>query len=144
MGEERDGPFAWKLILALAPIGFVFAGLTIAGLIPGVQATQRTALGLLAVVGLVAGLRAPGRAFRHGLVAGFVVGLAAIWTQALFLDTYFVNNPGYAEIEIPFGLSPRLATFILGPINAVLAGLIAGVVAWGGRKLIGVRFGRGS
>lgn len=139
MSRQYNSAFAWKLVLALAPIGLVFAALTIAGSIPGVQATQRTALGLLAIVGVIAGLRAPGRPFLHGLVAGFIVGLAAIWTQAMFLDTYFANNPGYADIEIPFGLSPRLATFLLGPINAFIAGVIAGLVALLSRKVVGSR-----
>lgn len=123
-------PFAWKLVLSLLPLGLLFAALTILGSLPGVRATQWTALVLLATVGLIVALRAPARPFRHGLVAGFFVGLVAIELQALFLGTYLANNPDYGDVEIPFGLPPRLATALLGPINAVFAGLVAGVVAW--------------
>lgn len=130
LSDPTDRPFLWKLVLALAPIGLVFAALTITGSIPGLRATQWTILLLLTLVGLVIALRAPGRPFRQGLVAGFLVGLVAVETQALFLGTYFANNPEYADVEIPFGLPPRLATALLGPLNAALAGLIAGVVAW--------------
>ena len=129
MSERIESPLAWKLIVGLAPIGLIFAALTITGSLPGASATRWTALGLLAVVGLTIGLRAPGRSFRHGLVGGFLVALVAIETQALFLGTYFANNPEYMDIEMPFGLAPRLATALLGPLNAILAGLVVGLIA---------------
>ncbi len=122
--------FHWKLVAALAPLGLVFAALTITGSIHGVNATRWVALGLLAIAGVAVALRAPGRPLRHGFAAGFFAGLVAVETQAVFLGTYFANNPQYADLEMPFGLSPRLAVFILGPINALLAGLIAAAVGW--------------
>ncbi len=140
MSRRSRDPFGWKLVLAVGlPVGLLFAALTIAGALPGVAATQWTALGLLAAVGGAAGWRAPGRPFRHGLAAGFVAGLAAIWTQALCLDAYFANNPAYADVEMPFGLTPRTATFVLGPLNALLAGLVAGLVAWLAGRAAGER-----
>lgn len=142
MSEGYEGRFAWRLVAALVPVGLVFAALTITGSITGVQPTKWLALGLLTIVGAVIGLRAPGRVFRHGLAAGFLAGLAAVWTQALFLHTYFANNPENASVEIPFGLTPRLATLVLGPINALLAGLVAGLLAWLTRT-VSRRFGIG-
>lgn len=128
--------FSWKLVFVLAPIGLVFAALTILGLLPGVKSTQWTALALLAVVGVIVARRAPTRPFLHGLAAGFVVALVAVEVQALFLDIYFANNPQYADLEIPFGLPPRLATAVLGPVNAVFAGVISGIVAWLGSMVM--------
>lgn len=144
VSNETRSRFDWKLVLTLAALGLVYAALTIAGALPGVRATQWTALGLLGIIGGVAGRRAPTRPGRHGLVAGFAAGLVAIWTQALLLDTYFANNPGYADIEIPFGLPPRLATFLLGPLNAILAGLIAGFVALLSSRALGTRLEDGA
>lgn len=140
MNEGRGRPFAWKLVWLLAPIGLLYAALTISGALPTVEVTRWTALAMLVTVGIVAGLRAPERPWRHGLVAGLMVALAAIWTQGAFLDTYFANNPSSAEVEIPFGWSARLATFVLGPLNAVVAALISGGVAWVARKAVGARF----
>jgi len=59
-----------------------------------------------------------------------LAALAAIELQALFLPIYFANNPGYAEIEIPFGLSARVATAVLGPLNALIAGTITAIITW--------------
>ncbi len=122
--------FSWRLAAGGALVGLVFAALTITGSIPGQNATQWVALGMLTLVGVVTALVAPNRPFLHGLAAGFLTGLVAVETQALFLGTYFANNPQYADVEIPFGWPPRLATAVLGPLNAILAGVITGVLAW--------------
>ena len=122
--------FNWRLVLGLASLGLVFAVLTISGTLPGQDATMWAALGMLVIIGIVIALRAPARPLLHGFAAGFLAGLVAVETQALFLTTYFANNPQYAEIEIPFGWPPRLATAVLGPLNAALAGVITGVLAW--------------
>ncbi|MFQ5528158.1 MAG: hypothetical protein ACE5GX_18125 [Thermoanaerobaculia bacterium] len=131
MQENTGSGLDWKLVLAVTPLGLVFAALTITGTLDGVRATQWTALGLLAVVGGIIGLRAPRRPFRHGLAAGFLAALVAIEAQALFLPIYFANNPQWADLEMPFGWSPRLATAVLGPLNTILPAVIVGALAWG-------------
>lgn len=120
----------WKLVAAVTPLGVVFAALTITGSVHGVRATQWTALGLLAVGGGIVGMFAASRPLVHGLLAGFLTGLVAVETQALFMTTYLANNPQVADVEMPFGWSPRLVTAVLGPLNAIVAALIVGALAW--------------
>lgn len=125
----RAQTIRWELILTVLPVGVVFAVATIFGWIHGLE--RGVALGLLLVCAVaVARGKAP-RPFVHGFVAGFLVAEIAILLQALFLETYFRHNPGYREIAIPLGLDARLATFILSPVNALLAGLIVGALVWG-------------
>jgi len=121
---------SWPLLLASASSGFVFAVLSIAGLLPDVASTQRVALALLGTIGVAVGLKAPDRPLLHGLAGGFLAGLVAVELQALFLTTYFANNPEFADIEMPFGWPPRVVTAVLGPLNAVLAAVVSGLVAW--------------
>jgi len=137
--SEESRRFSWTPVLSTAPLGLVFAALTITGSIRGVEATKWVALSLLTIVGVIVALRCPRCPFRHGLAAGFLAGLAAIWTQALFIATYFANNPGYAGLEMPVGLTARQATFLLGPLNALLAGLVVGTLAWFIRKILSKR-----
>jgi len=76
----------------------------------------------------------------HGFVAGFFSGIFALATQMIFADTYFVNNPEYLEVDLPFGLSPIAYTLIFSPIGGLLAGTISAVsaliVSWGLKKTI--------
>ena len=145
MKDDKVGArFDWKLVFAVTPLGLAFAALTITGALKGVKATQGTALALLVVTAAIVALRASGRPFGHGFAAGFLAALVAIETQALFLPLYFANNPQWADLEMPFGWSPRLATAVLGPLNAVLAGLLAGALAWGFAAARGSRSGPGA
>ena len=139
MSGRISNRFDWQLVLALAPLGLLFAALTITRTIHGLGVTQWVALGLLTIGALTVAWRVPERPFRQGLVAGFLMSLVAIETQGIFIGTYLANNPEYAGLEMPLGLSPRLATMILGPINAVLAGLISGALAWLLWKALGGR-----
>ena len=125
----------WRVILALTPLGLLFAVLTITGWIHGLE--RQFWLGVVALAAVVVSIRVSSRTVLHGLVAGFLLALVAIELQALFLPTYFSNNPGYADIEIPFGLSARFATVVLGPINAVLAGVVCAILTWLFSKLAG-------
>jgi len=119
----------WKLILAVLPAGVLFAAATIFGWIHGYE--RSVAPVLLLIAAFVVAWHVRDRPFAHGFLAGFLIAEAAILLQALFLETYFANNPDYRAIEIPFGLAARTATFLLSPINAILAGLLVGVVVWG-------------
>ena len=124
----------WSLILKLSLVGVLFAALTIAGWIHGWE--SRIAPGLLLLLAAIVALRVDARPTRHGFVAGFLAAFVAIELQALFLPIYFSNNPGYDQIEIPFGWPARLATAVLGPINALLAGVVCAALTWILSKLV--------
>ena len=88
------------------------------------------ALALLATMAFIVVVRRLHRPVLHGFWAGFLAGLVAIELQAAFLPIYFSNNPGYSDIEIPFGLPARLATALLAPLPAFVAGLATAGTAW--------------
>lgn len=127
----------WKIILAVLPAGALFAVATILGWIHGYERGIALALLLIAAIALARGV--PERPFTHGFLGGFLAAELAVLLQALFLEIYFDNNPEYRAIEIPFGLEARTATFLLSPLNAVVAGLIVGALVWGLRRTMSRR-----
>lgn len=118
----------WPIIWILALSGFVYAALTIFAIISSYEGLVI----LIAIAGTakVVAYFAPEAPLRNGSVAGFFAALAAIWTQAMFLELYFENNPTYRDIGIPFGLDAQFATFVLGPINAVIYAVLVAIAAW--------------
>ena len=124
----------WNRILAVLPAGVLFAVSTIFGWIHGFERGVAFALLLISALALASGVRQ--RPFTHGFLGGFLIAELAVLLQALFLETYFENNPEYRAIEIPFGLEARTATFLLSPINAILAGLIVGALVWVLRRTV--------
>ena len=120
---------SWGFALLLSVIaGIAFAGMTISGWIHGWEA--RVALAIFLALGVLVVRQSPHRPVPHGFVIGFLSALIAIELQAAFLPIYFANNPGYALIEIPFGLPARLATAIFAPIHAALGGLLTAGIVW--------------
>lgn len=127
--EKTDKRLAWGFILGLSGIvGSVFAGLTITGWIHGWEG--RVALIMFVVVALLVSHSAPYRPALHGFAVGFLTVFLAVELQAAFLPIYFANNPDYALIEIPFGLSARLATAIFAPVHATIGGLLTAGFVW--------------
>ncbi|MEM8815873.1 MAG: hypothetical protein AAGE85_08600 [Pseudomonadota bacterium] len=118
----------WGRVLILAVAGPVYGGLTILGWIHGIE--HWVALILIGGVGKAAALLAPSAPIRHAFAAGFLTAVAALLTQALFVPLYFENNPGYASIEVPFGLSARAYTLGFAPLGGLAAGLLAMAAAW--------------
>ena len=127
--DHASRPLAWGFVLLVSGIaGFIFADLTISGLIHGWEG--RVAIGILVVAGFVVAYRGMHRSVLHGFGVGFLSGLFAVELQAAFLPTYFANNPEYALVERPFGMPARLATAVFAPINATLAGLMTAGIVW--------------
>ena len=124
-----DRHIRWGLIVAVLPVGALFAVATIFGWIHGHE--RGVSLGLLLLCSVVLALSVAERPFAHGFLGGFATAEVAMLLQAIFLETYFSNNPEYRAIEIPFGLDARLATFVLSPLNATVAGLLVGALTWG-------------
>ena len=117
----------WSLVGSLALVGPLFGGLTIFAIIQGWEPI--VAAILLLGIGMACALLIRRHPVRNALVAGFLAGLLAIWTQVAFLDAYFAANPAYRQIEIPFGLAPRSWTVLFAPLGAVAAALVAAIGA---------------
>ncbi len=109
------------IIWASAFGGGVYAALTIFAVIHGFE---YHVMGLLLTAVLLLVLRCASESpFRNAFAGGFTTILTAVWGQALFLPLYFRNNPGYANFEVPWGLSARYFTFLTAPLGAVVIGL---------------------
>lgn len=107
--------------------GGVYAALTIFAVIHGIEYYVMGAF-LTAVLLLV--LRCTiGSPFMNAFAGGFASILTAVWGQALFLPLYFRNNPGYANFEVPWGLSARNFTFLTAPFGAAVVGLVLALLA---------------
>jgi len=128
----------WRLVLLLAMSGVLFGVLTVLACINGHE--DIVALLFLLGVGKFTAFFERAQPVWHGFVAGFFSGIFALATQMIFADTYFVNNPEYLEVDLPFGLSPIAYTLIFSPIGGLLAGTISAVsaliVSWGLKKTI--------
>lgn len=127
--NPKPAPIAWAFVLLFSGvIGVLFAILTIFGWIHGWEG--HTALTILLVIGVIVFRQDLHRPVFHGFIVGFLSGLFAVELQAAFLPMYFTNNPEYAAIEIPFGLSARLATAIFAPIHGIIAGSLTAGIVW--------------
>ncbi len=118
----------WRLIMLLALNGFAFAALTIFAVISGIE--HWVMLIMLAGIAVAAATRAPEAPLINAFFAGFFALLCAVWTQAVFLQTYFENNPVYRSIDIPFGLDPQLYILLIAPVGACVSGLFTQLIAW--------------
>jgi hypothetical protein len=79
---------------------------------------------------VVAALTSSAKPARVAFAAGFIAALVAVWTQGIFLDTYFAHNPAYRTVDIPFGLSPRVWTIGMAPVGALIGGALSAVSAF--------------
>lgn len=107
--------------------GLIYAILTIFAVIHGYE-YYAVAILLFGITIMVLS-KARQAAFRNGFFAGLAGILCAVWLQALFLNTYFQNNPEYVVAKIPLGLSAQAFSFLTAPIGAAAAGLLVAVVA---------------
>lgn len=113
----------WPLMAGSIVAGLIFAAGTITAAIAGLE--YIVALILLGGMGKAALLWAPRAPVRNAFLGGFLLALAAVWTQGLFLDTYFAANPEYRMDEVALGLGPRAWTFLMAPLGALIAGGIS-------------------
>lgn len=117
----------YGVILSSAAAGLFYGVLTIFGIIHGVE--HYFMAGLLTVVIALVVVYAKQAPIRNGFVSGLVAMLTVAWSQATFLSTYFSNNPGYAEFEMPWDFNPRLYTFLVAPFGALVVGLVVALLS---------------
>jgi len=118
----------WNCTLLLSASGLLYAIVTIFGWVQGFE--YWVALLLIGGVGKVAALLAPQAPLRNAFAAGFLAAMLALILQAVFMPVYFDNNPAYAAVEIPFGLSARQYTLLFAPLGGLLAAMLAAASAW--------------
>lgn len=117
----------WKTAAGLALAGPLFGAATIFALIQGLE--HYVALAVILLIGVGSAVMARRAAMWTAFAAGFLAALSAVTLQAIFIDTYFANNPAYAEIAVPLGFSAAAWTFLLAPVGGLVMGMLCFVVA---------------
>lgn len=118
----------WPLVGTLSMSGVVYAWLTILAWIHGHEHWVALIIVIsIAIIAVFLEQRAP---VRLAFVAGYGTALLALWTQALFAPLYLQNNPAYASIDVPFGLSMVSYTLAFSPVGGLIAGCLAALIAW--------------
>jgi len=124
----RSSRIRWDYTFLLSLSGLFYAAVTVFGWVHGFE--HWVALVLIGGVGKIAALLAPQAPLRNAFAAGFLAALLALMLQAMFMSVYFANNPGYANVEIPLGLSARQYTLLFAPLGGLVAALLAAASAW--------------
>ncbi|WP_420434931.1 hypothetical protein [Hyphobacterium sp.] len=117
----------WKTAAGLALAGPLFGAATIFALIQGLE--HYVALAAILVIGVASAVRTRRAAMWTAFAAGFLAALSAVLLQAIFIDTYFDNNPEYAEIAVPLGFSAAAWTTLFAPVGGLVMGVLCLLVA---------------
>ncbi|MEM9495365.1 MAG: hypothetical protein AAGA09_05135 [Pseudomonadota bacterium] len=120
-------PWLHILILSSAS-GSLFAWLTILAIVSGME--HWVALIFIGATAKLAVLFAPAAPARSAFVASFLFAIFALAMQAAFLPLYFKNNPSYAAVDLPWGLTPTAYIFLFAPLGGLAAGLLGLATAW--------------
>lgn len=117
----------FRLVLMLAAAGVLIGlGIVYAVLPSGVETVAWLVLAV--VFALVVARAATGRAFLHGLLAGFLAGAFALVVEIALFSTYLARNPRAAESfqQLPAGVSAPLFVALVGGVISVCYGLVVG------------------
>ncbi len=68
--------------------------------------------------------------FQTSLIMGVLIAAATGIPQALFMDTYFQNNPDYVDLGNSLPLNPRTYTFVMIPVFGAAIGLVITGLTW--------------
>jgi hypothetical protein len=126
----------WKLIFGLSLIGLGMALATTYVVPMEVERWLWIVIMLFNIVMIVK--FCSGKYFLNG----FLVSIAnCVWITSvhiLLMDTYISNNPSYLDMlhQMPMPDRPRVMALMMGPVVGIIFGIVQGVLAWLGAKLI--------
>jgi hypothetical protein len=119
-----------KLVALLSLPGPAMGVLTVFGIIPeGVDLYFWLAISVACAV--VIARRVESRAFGHGALVGFVLGVTSKLIQGIWSDTYVVHNPGLLEkfSDVPQGPEFQYFILMLVPFVGIGSALIVGLLS---------------
>jgi hypothetical protein len=122
----------WKLIFLLSIFGFAMAIASLFGL--GILEPVLW-LAIFIIYAWLIATRAPGKYFLHGFLVSLV---NSIWITAIhagFFSVYASHNPQFVQ-AVPPGMNPRLLMIVMGPIVGAVSGVVAGLFAFIGSKIV--------
>lgn len=129
----------WKLIIQLSLFGLAM-GIATVFVIPS-NIEPLFWLVIFVISAYFIATRCSDRYFLHG----FVVSLAnSVWITAahfLLFDRYVANHAEEIAMmaNLPLPGSPKLMTLLMGPVFGVVSGVLLGVFAWLGSRVVEMR-----
>lgn len=126
----------WKLIFKLSLFAAAMAVGTVFFIPPQIEPLVWAVI--FATCAYFIAKQAPGRYFLHGFLLALVNCVWITSGHILFASTYLANHPQEAAMsaQTPFPDSPRLMMAMTGPVIGVISGLVQGLFALVGSKLV--------
>jgi hypothetical protein len=123
----------WRLVLLLSLLGIAMTVPAVLGWLTE-SWMEYGAWAVVAVfTALVLAARGSGN-FRHGFMAGALMGVWQHLLVFLLWDMYIQHNPEFAATlaeDNPFkGIDPRYGMLIAMPVISIMYGLLTGLLAW--------------
>jgi hypothetical protein len=126
----------WKLIFQLSLFALAM-GVATVFLIPS-NIEPLLWLPIFIVCAYIIAKRSPGKPFLHGFLLGLVNCVWVTGAHILFASTYLANHAKEAAMmtQMPMPDSPRLMMAMFGPLVGVISGVVLGILALVGTKIL--------
>jgi len=126
----------YKLIFQLSLIGLVMAVATVFWIPSNVEPIYWLLIFIICAYSIA--LKSSGKYFRSGFVLSLFNCVWIVAVHILFYHTYIANHPQEAAMmtRMPFPDSPRLMMLLTGPVIGIISGLIQGLFAFIGSKIL--------
>ena len=126
----------WKLILQLSMFGLAMGLATVFFISSTVE--PFCWLVVFIACAYVIARRAPGRPFLHGVAVGLANSIWVTASHALLVNEYLARHPREAAMmsSMPLPDRPRLMMAMTGPVIGLISGIVLGVLALIGTKLV--------
>lgn len=126
----------WKLVSTLSCFAVAMATASVLGKTAGIEPFLWAIIWL--VCAFVIARNTVTKRFLHGLLVGLSHGIINSIIQSLFFDTYLSHNPQLQNQfeQIPGGLPPRIFVLLAGPAIGIASGVVIGLLAILGSKLL--------
>lgn len=126
----------WKLIFWLSMFGVAMAAASLFGWTRHIEPLLW--LVIFVFYAWCIAKNATGRYFLHGFLVSVLNGIWISIIHASFFSLYIKNNPEMLQgfTKLPTYISPRLIMLIIGPLVGAIFGVIAGLFAFVGAKIV--------
>ena len=126
----------YKLIFQLSLIGLAMAVATVFWIPSNIEPIYW--LLIFSICAYFIALKSSGKYFRTGFILSLFNCVWIVAVHILFFQTYMANHPQEADMmhKMPLPESPRLMMLLTGPVIGIVSGLIQGLFAFIGSKIL--------
>jgi hypothetical protein len=130
----------WKLIFQLSLFGLAMAILTVFVISATVEPIFWGVIFVACAFQIAA--RAPRWFFLHGFLVSLVNGVWITVVHVLLFNQYIMRHPDEAQMmaDLHLSMSPRALMAVMGPIIAILSGLILGLFSFIAGRIFAWKF----